>query len=109
MTAILVVITTRVRGDAGYTFSYLAPLALVAVYVVAAEANSRLPGSSDAATVLRVWMPALGLVVVLVPLRYHEFDAASLWAVSLGAAVGVVAALVAFTLPADRNQTVRPT
>jgi hypothetical protein len=109
MTAILVVGTTRVWGGAGSAFSSIAPLALMAVYVVAAEANSRVPGSSDAAMVLRFWMPALGLFVVLVPLRYHEFDAASLWAVSLSAAIGVVAALVAFTLPVDWNQTPQPT
>ncbi|MDT7762234.1 MAG: hypothetical protein QOC63_1654 [Mycobacterium sp.] len=109
MTAILAVITTRVWGDAGYAFSYVGPLALMALYVIAAEANSRLPGSSDAAMVLRFWMPAVGLFVVLVPLRYHEFDAASLWAISLSAAIGVVAALVAFTLPVDRNQTPQPT
>jgi len=55
MTAILVVVTTRVWGGAGSAFSSIAPLALMAVYVVAAEANSRLPGSrrrGDGAAIL---------------------------------------------------------
>ena len=49
-----------------------------ATYVIA-EVNSRLPGSSNAAMVLRVFMPTLAVVVVLIPLSYYEFDAVSLW------------------------------
>ena len=54
--------------------------------------------------VLRVWMPTLAVVAVLVPLRYHEFDAESLWTTALAATIGAVAALIAFRLPVDRSQ-----
>jgi hypothetical protein len=84
-------------------------LLLIAVYMIAAEANSRLPGSSEAATVLRVLMPTLAVVVVLVPLSYYEYDAGSLWPAALAAATVAVAALVAFRLPGDRIQIQQPT
>ena len=104
VTSLLVIVSTRDWGGAGSKFAYVAPLLLMAVYVIAAEANSRLPGSSDAAMVLRVWMPTLAVVVVLVRLSYHEFDAESLWTAALGATIGAVAALIAFRLPGDRSQ-----
>jgi hypothetical protein len=57
VTSMLVIVTTKDWGGAGAKLSVVAPLLLIAVYVVAAEANSRLPESSDAANVLRVAMP----------------------------------------------------
>jgi hypothetical protein len=110
VTSILIVVTTKDWGGAGSKLAGVAPLLLIAVYVVAAEANSRLPGSSDAAMVLRVFMPTLAVVgVVLVPLSYYEFDAESLWPVALTATTVAVAALVAFRLPGDRIQIHQPT
>jgi len=74
--------------------------------VIAAEVNSRLPGSSNAALVLRVFMPTLAVVVVLIPLSYYEFDAVSLWPPAIAAAIGAVAASAAFRL-SDRAH-IRP-
>jgi hypothetical protein len=104
----LLIVTTRDWGGAGSKLVGVAPLLLIAVYMIAAEANS-LPGSSDAAMVLRVVMPTLAVVVVLVPLSYYDFDAESLWPAALAAATVAVAALVAFRLSGDRIQIQQPT
>jgi hypothetical protein len=109
VTSMLLIVTTRDWGGAGSKLAGVAQPLLIAVYVIAAEANSRLPGSSEAATVLRVLMPTLAVVVVLVPLSYYEYDAGSLWPAALAAATVAVAALVAFRLPGDRIQIQQPT
>jgi len=103
-TAMLIVVTTQDWGGAASKLAGAAPLLLLTVYVIAAEANSRLPSPSDAAMVLRVWMPTLAVIVVLVPLSYYEFDAESLWSIAIAAATWAVAALVAFRL-SDRAHT----
>jgi len=108
-TSLLLIVAIEDWGGAGSKLAGVAPLLLIAVYVIAAEANSRLPGSSDAAMVLRVLMPTLAVVVVLVPLSHYEYDAGSLWPAALAAATVAVAALVAFTLPGDRIQIQQPT
>jgi hypothetical protein len=109
VTSMLLIVTARDWGGAGSMLVGVAPLLLIAVYMIAAEANSRLPGSSDAAMVLRVLMPTLAVVVVLVPLSYYDFDAESLWPAALAAATVAVAALVAFRLSGDRIQIQQPT
>ena len=109
VTSMLLIVTTTDWGGAGSKLAGVAQLLLIAVYVIAAEANSRLPGSSETATVLRVLMPTLAVVVVLVPLSYYEYDAGSLWPAALAAATIAVAALVAFRLPGDRIQIQQPT
>ena len=108
-TSMLLIVAIEDWGGARSKLAGVAPLLLIAVYVIAAKANSRLPGSSDAAMVLRVLMPTLAVVVVLVPLGYYDFDAESLWPAALAAATVAVAALVAFRLPGDRNQIPQPT
>lgn len=102
--SLLNIVLTTGWGGAGAKLSYVAPMLLMAVYVIAAEANSRLPGRSEAAMALRVWMPTLAVVVVLVLLSDYEFDVESLWAVAFAVMVGAVAALAAFRLPEDRIQ-----
>ena len=87
-TAMLIVVTTQDWGGAASKLAGAAPLLLLTVYVIAAEANSRLPSPSDAAMVLRVLMPTLAVIVVLVPLSYYEFDAESLWPIAIAAATG---------------------
>lgn len=109
VTSMLLIVAIEDWGGAGSKLAGVAPLLLIAVYVIAAEANSRLPGSSGAAMVLRVLMPTLAVVVVLVPLGYYDFDAESLWPAAHATATVAVAALVAFTLPGDRNQIPQPT
>jgi hypothetical protein len=109
VTSMLLIVTIKDWGGAGSKLAGVAPLLLIAVYVIAAEANSRLPGSSDASMVLRVWMATLAVVVVLVPLSYSDFDAGSLWPAALAAATVAVAALVAFRRPGDRNLIQQPT
>ncbi|MDT5280239.1 MAG: hypothetical protein QOJ20_1434 [Mycobacterium sp.] len=109
VTSMLLIVAIEDWGGAGSKLAGVAPLLLIAVYVIAAEANSRLPGSSDAAMVLRVLMPTLAVVVVLVPLGYYDFDAESLWPAALAAATVAVAALVAFRLSGDRIQIQQPT
>jgi hypothetical protein len=110
VTSMLVILTTTSNlGGVASKLAGVAPLLLIAVYVVAAEANSRLPGRSEATVALRVWMPTLAVVVVLIPLSYYEFDAASLWPVAVGATTVAVAALVAFRLlPRGRIQLPAP-
>jgi len=105
-TAMLVVVTTQNWAGAASKLTGVAPLLLLVLYVIAAEANSRLPGSSDAAMALRVFMPTLAVVVVLIPLSYYEFDALSLWPPAIAAAIGAAAALAAFRL-SDRAH-IRP-
>jgi hypothetical protein len=102
--AVLIVVTTQDWGSATSKLAGAAPLLLLTVYVIAAEANSRLPSPSDAAMVLRVWMPTLAVIVVLVLLSYYEFDAESLWPIAIAAATWAVAAPVAFRL-SDRAHT----
>ena len=105
-TAMLVVVTTQNWAGAASKLTGVAPLLLLVLYVIAAEANSRLPGSSDAAMALRVFMPTLAVVVVLIPRSYYEFDALSLWPPAIAAAIGAAAALAAFRL-SDRAH-IRP-
>ena len=109
VTSILLIVTTKDWGGAGSKLAGVAQLLLIAVYVIAAEANSRLPGSSEAAMVRRVLMPTLAVVVVLVPLSHYEYDAESLWPAALAAATVAVAAVVAFRLPGYRIQIQQPT
>jgi hypothetical protein len=109
VTSMLLIVTTKDWGGAGSKLAGVAQLLLIAVYVIAAEANSRLPGSSEAAMVLRVLMPTLAVVVVLVPLSHYEYDAESLWPAALAAATVAVAAVVAFRSPGDRIQIQQPT
>ncbi len=105
--SMLNIVMTTGWGGFGGKLAYVAELLLLSVYVIAAEANSRLPGGSEAAMALQLWMPTLAVVVVLVPLSYYEFDAESLRALALVVLVGAAAALVAFRLPEDRIQ-IRP-
>jgi hypothetical protein len=109
VTSMLVILTTGSLGGVASKLAGVAPLLLIAVYVIAAEANSRLPGRSEVTVALRVWMPTLAVVVVLTPLSYYEFDAVSLWPVAVGATTVAVAALVAFRLlPRGRIQLPAP-
>jgi ethanolamine permease len=76
-----------------------APLLLMALYVFATEANSRIPGDSVVAWWVRLVVPALGVVAVVKPLADSEFASVAL-ATVVAAAVGVGAALAVAALVA---------
>jgi hypothetical protein len=101
--SLLVLVVTQDWGGTGSKLVFVAPLLLLAVYMAVAEANSRLPGSGEAAMAVRVLMPALTVLIVLVLLQYYDFDATLLWSIALAAATVAVAAITAFRVSGARN------
>ncbi|WP_308170470.1 hypothetical protein [[Mycobacterium] fortunisiensis] len=67
-------------------------LLLVVVYVLVAEANSRVAGTAAAQQVPRLMMTVVVVCVVLIPLRVTDFAVSTLWPLAVTAALLAVAA-----------------
>jgi hypothetical protein len=69
-------------------------LLLLVVYVLVAEANSRIPGSAAAQQAPRVLLAVVVVCVVLIPLRVTDFAVSALLPPAITAAILAVAALL---------------
>ncbi|MUL83846.1 MULTISPECIES: hypothetical protein [unclassified Mycolicibacterium] len=70
-------------------------LLLLVVYVLVAEANSRIAGSAAAQQAPRVLLAVVVVCVVLIPLRVTDFAVSALWPLAVTAVILALAALLA--------------
>ncbi|WP_164681018.1 hypothetical protein [Mycolicibacterium peregrinum] len=92
---VLAVTFSRFQDYVGRLPVVVPALLLVAVYVLVAEANSRVDGSAAAQQAPRLILVVVAVCVVLIPLRVTDFSMPTLWPLIVTAAILAVAALLA--------------
>ncbi|MHC9294435.1 hypothetical protein ACRCUN_18370 [Mycobacterium sp. LTG2003] len=92
---VLAVAICRFQTAVGSVALLTAALLLLIVYLLVAEANSRIEGDGLAAQAPRALMAVVLVGAVLIPLRADDFAVQSLWPVAVTAVVVGVAALLA--------------
>jgi hypothetical protein len=92
--AAIAVALCRFQGDVSLLLSVVAALLLLVVYILVAEANSRIPGTSAATQVPRAVMLATAAGVVFIPLRARDFAVGAWWPLGVTVLVLGVAALL---------------
>lgn len=100
--ALLAVAECRNVAGINDKLSHVAPMILVVVYVIAAEANARIPLKSEISWWVRIVLAASLVAVILVPLLYADFAGTAVWSVAIVAVV-VAAAYTAASLSARRS------
>ncbi|MCG3243530.1 hypothetical protein [Mycobacterium avium] len=103
---VAVVVSAHGMRSIGMVILGAAPLLLMALYVLVAEANSRIPGDSVVAWWVRLVMPALAVVAVVKPLVDSQFAPVQV-ATVVAAAIGVGAAGAAPLLARHRERTAK--
>lgn len=103
---VAVVVSAHGMRSIGMVILGAAPLLLMALYVLVAEANSRIPGDSVVAWWVRLVMPALAVVAVVKPLVDSQFAPVQVATVA-AAAIGVGAAGAAPLLARHRERTAK--
>lgn len=92
---VLAVAVCRFQTATGSVALITAALLLLVVYLLVAEANSRIEGDGPATQAPRVMMVVVLTGAVLIPLRAGDFEAHAMWPVAVTAVVVAVAALLA--------------
>lgn len=103
---VAVVVSAHGMRSIGMVILGAAPLLLMALYVLVAEANSRIPGDSVVAWWVRLVMPAVAVVAVVKPLVDSQFAPVQVATVA-AAAIGVGAAGAAPLLARHRERTAK--
>lgn len=103
---VAVVVSAHGMRSIGMVILGAAPLLLMALYVLVAEANSRIPGDSVVAWWVRLVMPAVAVVAVVKPLVDSQFAPVQVATVA-AAAIGVGAAGAAPLLARHREGTAK--
>jgi hypothetical protein len=93
-TAVIAVALCRYQRDISGLLSIVAALLLLVVYVLVAEANSRVSGAPAAMQVPRIVMLATAAGVVFIPLRARDFAIAAWWPLGVTVLIVGVAALL---------------
>lgn len=92
---VLAVGFSRFQDHIGGSQSTVAALLLLVVYILVAEANSRVSGTATAQQAPRLILAVVAVCVVLIPLRVTDFALPTLWPLVVTAAILGVAALLA--------------
>jgi hypothetical protein len=77
----------------------VAAILLIAVYVLVAEASSRLPRFENFTWTIKVVMAGVLAAAVLIPLMYDDFAATALWRVAIATVLVASAAVIAARWP----------
>ncbi|GAS92313.1 APC family permease [Mycolicibacterium brisbanense] len=93
-TAVVAVALCRYQRDISGLLSIVAALLLLAVYVLVAEANSRVSGTVAAMQAPRAVVLATAAAVVFIPLRARDFAIAAWWPLGVTVLIVGVAALL---------------
>jgi ethanolamine permease len=96
--AVLVVAFCRDWGGITDKVGHAGELLLLVVYVLVAEANSRIADDDTTAWWIRIYVPALLAAAAVLPLLYFNFAAFVVWPVAVTAVVVFLAAVAASVL-----------
>jgi hypothetical protein len=92
--AVVAVVLCRYQRDVSGLLAGVAALLLLAVYILVAEANSRVSGTPAAVQVPRAVMLATATCVVFIPLRARDFTPAAWWPLGVTILIAGVATLL---------------
>jgi ethanolamine permease len=108
--AALILVLSLNWGDVSSKLGNVAPLLLLVLYVLAAEANARIPGSGYAAQAVRVFMALLlaGVVITFAGISQIYYratfsQAPEVWQLAITAGIVAIAAMTAFGRRGERS------